>query len=120
MTLSLAHLTYDCANAMKLATFWSAVIDQPVDGDANEFFATIGLRSEHPLQPAWMFIQVPEGKTAKNRLHIDFKTTDLAGEVARVVALGATKLGDFNEFGTTWTTLLDPEGNEFDIGAGMA
>jgi hypothetical protein len=33
------------------------------------------------------------------------------------VALGAIKIGDFDQYGTQWTTLTDPEGNVFDIGA---
>ena len=42
---------------------------------------------------------------------------DIPGEVARVVALGATHIHDKAEFGLTWTTLADPEGNEFCIGS---
>ena len=118
MTISLAHITFDCANAKALAEFWSNVLNHRLDADANEFFATIGLRSDPPMHPALMFIQVPEPKSAKNRVHIDLHTDDLAGEVARVIGHGATKVGEFNEFGTAWSTLLDPEGNEFDIGAG--
>ena len=37
-------------------------------------------------------------------------------EVERAVSLGATKVADFNEYGATWTTLTDPEGNIFDVG----
>jgi hypothetical protein len=36
--------------------------------------------------------------------------------VERAVALGATKVAEFDEYGTRWTTLTDPEGNVFDIG----
>lgn len=119
MTISLAHITFDCTDAAVLASFWSGVLDHPVDPDANQFFATVGLRSEPALKPAWMFIAVPEGKTAKNRVHVDLRTADLPTESARVEALGATRIGDFDEYGTKWSTFLDPEGNEFDIGAGM-
>lgn len=33
--------------------------------------------------------------------------------VERLLALGATKVHDKDEWGVNWTTLLDPEGNEF-------
>lgn len=120
MTVSLAHVTFDCQNAAALASFWSAVLNHPVDAEANNFFATVGLRSDPSLHPAWMFIAVPEGKTAKNRVHVDLVAHDLAAEGARVEALGAKRVGDFDEYGTRWSTFLDPEGNEFDIAAGIS
>ena len=43
---------------------------------------------------------------------------DWAAEVERVVGLGATRVAEFDEYGTRWVTLTDPEGNVFDIGAG--
>jgi uncharacterized glyoxalase superfamily protein PhnB len=42
--------------------------------------------------------------------------TDIQAEVERAVSLGATKVADFDEYGTRWTTMTDPEGNVFDIG----
>ena len=65
-----------------------------------------------------MFLQVPEPKAAKNRMHPDLTTEDLPAEVARLTGLGATHLADHTEDGTTWATLADPEGNEFDVVAG--
>ena len=109
MSSTLAHLTFDCADAAALAEFWSAVLGSPVDDGASPEFATV------KGDPGWMFIQVPEGKTVKNRVHPDLKTTDLAAEVERVVALGASHQADFDEDGRQWVTLTDPEGNEFDV-----
>jgi len=40
--------------------------------------------------PALAFHQVPEGKTVKNRVHLDLITTDIDGESERVISLGAT------------------------------
>ena len=39
-----------------------------------------------------------------------------SAEVARVIALGATHIHNKDEYGMQWTTLADPEGNEFCIG----
>jgi catechol 2,3-dioxygenase-like lactoylglutathione lyase family enzyme len=109
MTTTLTHLTFDCADAEKLATFWSAVLDQPVGDDPSPEYAVL------KGTPGWMFLQVPEAKTVKNRVHPDLSTGDLTAEVTRLKELGATHLTDHTEDGTTWTTLADPEGNEFDI-----
>jgi len=35
--------------------------------------------------------------------------------VDRLVSLGATRLGDFDEAGYRWTKLADPDGNELDL-----
>jgi predicted enzyme related to lactoylglutathione lyase len=63
-----------------------------------------------------MFIKVPEPKSAKNRVHLDLGTADLDAEVQRVLALGAALVGHRDEYGITWSTFTDPEGNEFCIG----
>ena len=51
----------------------------------------------------------------KNRVHVDLATEDLEAELERVVGLGATRVADYDESGTRWTTLSDPAGNEFDV-----
>ena len=116
MTLALAHITFDCADARVLANFWSAAIGRPVDDGAEGFFATIGYPNLGG-GPTWMFIQVPETKSVKNRMHLDLTTDDRAGEVARLVALGATEVGEHDEWGHQWTVMNDPEGNEFCVAA---
>ena len=65
--------------------------------------------------PHWYFMQVPEGKTAKNRMHPDLAAPDLAAEVDRIVGLGAKTAAEHDEGGFRWVTLQDPEGNEFDV-----
>ncbi|MBA2555689.1 MAG: VOC family protein [Geodermatophilaceae bacterium] len=113
--IALQHVTVDCRDATALAAFWSAALDRPVDDGASEHFASIGIRFRS-RQPAWLFIHVPEAKTAKNRMHVDFGTADRSTEVERLVALGASTHGEHDEFGVRWTVLADPEGNEFCVG----
>ncbi|MGL5817474.1 MAG: VOC family protein [Phycicoccus sp.] len=117
MALALKAATFDCSDALVVARFWSEVLGRPLDAapaPPSSFFASIGLADEPQL--ALMFIQVPEGKVVKNRVHLDLDADDVAAEVGRVVALGASRLHDKAEFGMSWTTLADPEGNEFCIG----
>jgi hypothetical protein len=54
------------------------------------------------------FAPVPEPKTAKNRIHWDVMTSD----VAALVAHGAEVLRRPDDE-ISWTVLADPEGNEF-------
>jgi hypothetical protein len=61
------------------------------------------------------FARVPEGKTAKNRVHLDINPTDRdqGEEVRRLLDLGA-RHADVGQTGEeSWITLADPEGNEF-------
>jgi len=116
MTVTLNAVTFDCQNAAELATFWSAATGASIDAGepgASEFFASIGRENPVPGVPVMMFIKVPESKTVKNRVHLDCQADDRAAEVERLVGLGATVIHDKDEWGIQWTTLSDPEGNEF-------
>jgi predicted enzyme related to lactoylglutathione lyase len=63
-----------------------------------------------------LFQKVPEPKSVKSRMHVDLASRDPDHEVERLVALGATKVARREGNGTSWTVMLDPEGNEFCIG----
>lgn len=115
MTITLASVTLDCEDAAATAQFWSAALGRPVDPDPSEFFAAIGLQGGSDGSHAWMFLKVPEPRTAKNRMHIDFVSAEREAEVARLIELGATHVHDKDEAGFQWTTLQDPFGNEFCI-----
>lgn len=113
MSLHLHSVTFDAVDPPALAEFWSKMTGYSVD-TATEFFAV--LTGDGSAGPRFMFIKVPEARTAKNRAHVDFGAPDLEAEVARVLGLGADLVGRYEEFGVTWATFRDPEGNEFCIG----
>lgn len=115
MGSALLGISYDCTNAARVADFWAEVLDRPLDDGASKEFASIGLAAAGSGSAVWMFHQVPEGKSAKNRVHVDLVSDSLEKAVAHAVDSGATHIGDFDENGFQWTTLADPEGNEFDI-----
>ncbi len=115
-TLRLGQIVLDSVDAAALAGFWSRLLDRPVRDDANQFFAVIP-PAEDGSFPALMFLAVSEPRSGKNRLHLDLVSGDRTAAVERAIQLGARKVGEFDEYGTQWTTLADPEGNEFDIGA---
>jgi predicted enzyme related to lactoylglutathione lyase len=115
MSLRLGNITFDCADTMRVASFWSAVLGRPLDEDAADGFASIG-RGDDGNRPAWLFNRVPEVKAVKNRVHVDLSADDPSVEVDRIVGLGAARLAEHDEGGVAWTVLADPEGNEFCVG----
>ncbi len=112
MALHLGNLTFDCDDPQKMVAFWSAAMDLPADEGVPPFFASLGL-GDPEVSPNWLFLKVPEGKTAKNRVHIDLGADDRAAEVARLIELGATHVEDKEEWGHAWAVMADVEGNEF-------
>ena len=121
MTSTIAHTSVDCANAYELSEWWKQVLGYvDVDGDPNlpghEECMILDPDSGHHV----LFIEVPEAKAVKNRLHFDLRPRSGSrdDEVERVRALGATEVADRrgkDGSGTGWVVLADPEGNEFCI-----
>jgi predicted enzyme related to lactoylglutathione lyase len=112
VSITLENIAVDCTDAKTLATFWAAVLSSEVDAEANEFFATVNRAASGPTL---MFLQVPEPRNGKNRLHLDLATSDWSAELDRLVDLGAKRLDEHTEYGAHWITLADPEGNVFDL-----
>ncbi|MEW9549615.1 VOC family protein [Nonomuraea sp. NPDC050783] len=108
-------VTVDAADPYEIASWWSRATGLPLGEDDHPGDEEVMLRTEQG--PYLLFIRVPEGKTAKNRLHFDVNGVDgrtRDEEVERLVGLGATIDADRRRpDGTGWVTMLDPEGNEF-------
>jgi hypothetical protein len=67
-----------------------------------------------------LFIEVPDEKTGKNRMHFDLMPREGTRdeELARLLEHGATEVLDMRDKygpGSGWVVLADPEGNEFCI-----
>ncbi|MFD0276304.1 VOC family protein [Kitasatospora sp. NPDC127111] len=107
------HVTIDCADSYRLARFWAEVLDAKVSDEDGPGDPEVLVESPGG---GLLFIQVPEGKTVKNRVHLDLQPQDRTRdeEVERLLALGATVQGDHRTpDGKGWVTMLDIEGNEF-------
>jgi hypothetical protein len=112
MKSAIRSLTFDCADPARQAEFWAAVLGYKVEEVDEEGALVVDPTGQ---QPRLLFIIVPEGKTAKNRLHFDLTPdTTREAEVQRLVGLGATI---YQEFG--FTVMKDPEGNEFCVEGGL-
>lgn len=109
-------ITVDCTDPYRQALFWSEVTGWQEDPeDPNNPGDPEGrIVSGHGI--SLLFIPVPEGKTVKNRMHLDLIPTERTRdeEVTRLLGIGASLLDDHREpDGTGWAVLADPEGNEF-------
>ena len=105
------NVTFDCDDAAALSAFWSKVVDRPVADGASPDFAMIG------GDPNLLFIKVSETKLAKNRCHVDLDADAPLDEVrSRLEGFGAEFVHRKDEFGISWMTFRDPQGNEFCVG----
>ncbi len=117
MTIRIRTITVDCADPYRLVRFWSQVTgyhDDPRNPNAPD--DPEGYLLGPAGAPALLFIPVPEGKTVKNRIHLDVTPTERTRdmEVAWLVTVGASVVDDLrNPDGTGWVVMADPEGNEF-------
>jgi hypothetical protein len=131
------QVTFDAADPHRLARWWADLLHYQIE-DAHELvtrlladgavteaevvridgrlFLAGAVAASDPkgAGPRLFFQQVPEPKTAKNRVHLDVPIdAPLDDEVERVVASGASLTG-FNSYpGHRSAVLRDPEGNEF-------
>ena len=125
MASKFTELAIDCADPSGLARFWCSVLGYEVQDDEDgvvtigSLVVPEGKNRPGPVPPVFTFAQVPEGKTVKNRVHMDVNPTDREQdeEIVRLLGLGATVVTD-NRPEFTWVTLADPEGNEFCVLAG--
>ncbi|MEV7791233.1 VOC family protein [Streptomyces sp. NPDC087512] len=145
------QITFDAHDPRALSSFWRDVmgyvhpgppgVDLPEGADPlaawDEFLERIGVPEEERngrsaiedpegRGPRLFFQRVPEGKTAKNRVHLDVRAAPglqgeermaaLEAECERLVALGATRVRRFEPdppMSTGFLVMADPEGNEF-------
>jgi hypothetical protein len=115
MTLRWQCVCVDSVEPGPLASFWERALGwrRTHDG-ADEIVLEPPTGSpEDGVSPDLVFLRVPEGKTVKNRLHLDLRPDDQAAEVERLLALGATRADVGQGDATTWMVLADPDGNEF-------
>jgi hypothetical protein len=110
MAISLYGTSFDAADATVVAAFWAEALGRSVNPGATEQSASLAAR-DGTGDTLIMFHAVPEAKAVKNRLYLDLIAVDFEAELTRPLSLGASELAQFSN----WTTLADPEGNEFDL-----
>ncbi|CPS07262.1 VOC family protein [Mycobacteroides abscessus subsp. bolletii] len=114
--LTLEAIVIDCRDAIALGRWWSEVLEWPHTIDDDGFVSVFQPDRHAPLL---FFMNVPDPKTAKNRLHLDFRDDDQSALVDRFLAHGATRI-DIGQGDSPWVVLADPEDNEFCVLASRA
>lgn len=109
MVLEWEQTIIDAVDPERLGRWWQQALGWVI---VNDDPAEFEIRSAPDRLPGLLFASVPEAKSIKNRLHLDFRPDDRDAEVDRLLALGATRayVGQGNP---SWVVLADPEGNEF-------
>ena len=136
------QVVFDCARPGELASFWATALHYQVQPPPEGFdswedaLRSWGIPEElfdsrsavvdpEGNGPRIFFQRVPEGKTMKNRVHLDLsvgggpgvaldeKRARVDAEAGRLRDAGATVLREVEENGEYWIVMQDPEGNEF-------
>ena len=119
MTCRISHTTVDAHDPYAQSAWWGALLGMQEDpDDPNEPGDEECLIFSPDRGTRLLFIEVPESKQVKNRLHLDLRPTDRSRdeEVERVLAAGASEVADLRRpDGGGWVVLADPEGNELCI-----
>jgi predicted enzyme related to lactoylglutathione lyase len=117
MSIRIQCLCVDSTDPAQLAAFWREALGwrQTHAEDDQVVLEPPAGSPEDGVAPDILFLRVPESKAGKNRLHIDLRPEDQAAEVARLEALGATRVDVGQGPEVTWVVMADPEGNEFDV-----
>lgn len=138
------QVVFDCADPPLMAQFWARALGYQLQGPPEPAAEWLAFQAEHAIPeerwndasaivdpdragPRIYFQRVPEPKTVKNRLHLDVNAGGPAGTppaerraqvdeaVKRLAASGATFVAAKTQYGEYCVTMLDPEGNEFDV-----
>jgi catechol 2,3-dioxygenase-like lactoylglutathione lyase family enzyme len=114
-----SHTSIDCRNAYELSEWWKPVLGYvDLDDDPNQPGHDECMVQDPESGQRVLFIEVPEAKQVKNRLHLDLRPRERSRdeEVAWLMGHGATEVADRRGIygpGSGWVVLADPEGNEF-------
>ena len=119
MNSAILNITFDCADAGRVARFWAEVTGWPLQEQYQELGHeeySAGPPSDGSIR--LYFVTVPEPKVVKNRVHLDVvPPADQQQEIARLVQLGASVTGE-QPPDAGWVVMQDPEGNEFCVEPG--
>lgn len=115
MDLRIQCLCIDTADPARLATFWQSALNwrRTYDKDDEVVLEPPAGSREDGVVPDLVFLQVPDGKAGKNRLHLDLRPADQAAEVERLEKLGARRVDVGQGADVSWVVMGDPDGNEF-------
>jgi Glyoxalase-like domain len=124
MSVRWYSVVVDCKDVSAQSRWWAQVLDWRISYESAREVVLVPPHADRPRAvpvgeqgPGLIFVPVPEGKSTKNRLHIDLAPPadqNQEAEVRRLEALGARRvdIGQHRD-NVSWVVMADPEGNEF-------
>jgi hypothetical protein len=118
---SIRTIVLECSTPEPVATFWSALLDRPIDARDEDWWDL----ERSPGGPRLAFQVTPgheppawPGTTGEQQIHLDIEVDDLDTARARVLELGARQLSDVVEPTApgdegVWQVFADPAGHPF-------
>jgi predicted enzyme related to lactoylglutathione lyase len=105
------EVVIDCADPRSLARFWAGFTGYDLGGEDDDWASIRSADGSVIIG----FQRVPEPKTVKNRVHLDFSAVDEEATAREIEAMGATRRWVSEDPEDPFVVLADPEGNEFCI-----
>jgi predicted enzyme related to lactoylglutathione lyase len=109
MSLRLEQVVIDARDPVALGRWWCEALQWVI---VNDDPAEFEIQPPEAGLAGIIFEPVSQRKQVKNRVHLDFRPDDQDAEMARLTALGASRV-DVGQGDVSWVVLADPEGNEF-------
>jgi len=104
-------VTMDVSDLARSERFWTAILDCEV----TDRYDTYSWLDEIAPGVRLILQEVPEPKSAKNRVHLDLWSANANALIVRVESLGGTRIADVEDPAYSLTVMSDPDGNEFCI-----
>ena len=109
MAIRLGSTVINCADMELMTRFWSQALGLvPFAAESDDEFRL--LKGEH-VNLSLQRSRTPV--TARDQMHLDLYSDDQAGDVERLLALGANFVRHNRDPDDDYVVLTDPEGNEF-------
>ena len=111
-TLKMAAIVINARNLERVVDFWTSLLEV---SERHRVPGFVWLKRQPGASISLAVQQVDDPTEGRNRLHIDFGSSDAAVTARRIVELGGEELEQHEIQGFRWTVFADPEGNEFCI-----
>lgn len=111
-TLKMAAIVINARDLERVAEFWTALLEVE---ERHRVPGFVWLKRQPGASVSLAMQQVDDPAEGRNRLHIDFGSSDVAATASRIIELGGEELERHEIRGFEWTVFADPEGNEFCI-----
>jgi predicted enzyme related to lactoylglutathione lyase len=109
-TLKMAAVVVNARDLERVVDFWKALLEV---GERHRVPGFVWLQRQQGASISLAVQQVDDPTGGRNRLHLDFGSSDASATAERIIEVGGEELERHEIRGFRWTVFADPEGNEF-------